>query len=125
MWASGYEYNCLSPAKQCRAPFRVPSFQLSRNLRHLAIARRDMNDQHAYLGFEDMVAPQGKVNDAKYEGSCELVATAIMRKRSPALKLAKPRHWPGLTRLAKFACEHCDISKPGEAIEAVCDDESS
>ncbi len=119
MRASGYAYNCLSTAKQCRALFRVPSFQLSRNLRRLAIARLDINDRHGYPGFEDMVAPQGKVNGVKYEGSYELVATAIMRNRSPALKLAKSRHWPGLTMLEKFAREHCDISKPTEVIEAV------
>jgi len=104
---------------------RVPSFQLALNLRRLAIARLDINDQHGYPGFEDMVAPQGKVNGVKYEGSYELVATAIMRNRSPALTLAKSRHWPGLTRLEKFAREHCDISKPGDVIEAVCDDASS
>lgn len=181
------EYHCLSIAKQCPTLLRVPAFQLSQDLRRLAIARFDMSDQHGTLGFEDMVALQGKVNDEKYEGSYELVAAAIMRNCSPtliqeslhryfasivlavalrngdahlknfgllytdpstpdcalsplfdqvcttafiakdlmALTLAKSRHWPGGAALVKFGREHCDISRPGEVIETVCDAVSS
>ena len=79
------EYHCLSIARSRPNRFTVPVFHLSEDLRRLAIERFDIDAEKGYLGFEDMVALQGKVNDEKYEGSYENVAVAIRRNCSPLL----------------------------------------
>ncbi len=80
------EYHCLSIAKHCPELFRVPAFSLSQDRRRLAVERFDLND-NGYLGFEDMVSLQGKVNDGKYESSYERIAQTIKDNCSPLLIL--------------------------------------
>ncbi len=77
------EFHCLSIARNLGLP--VPNFWLSDDGKRLAIERFDIdNDSGDFLGFEDMVSLQGKVNGRKYEGSYENVALAIQRNTSPA-----------------------------------------
>ena len=81
------EFHCLSIARQAGLP--VPEFWLSADKKRLAIRRFDIEDVTGkFLGFEDMVSLQGKVNDQKYEGSYESVARAIEQNVSPALAYA-------------------------------------
>ena len=78
------EFHCLTMAKQ--AGLNVPEFWLSEDKKRLAIRRFDIDDKTGkFLGFEDMVSLQGKVNDQKYEGSYERVAFAIEQNASPSL----------------------------------------
>jgi serine/threonine-protein kinase HipA len=73
------EFHCMSIAKACGPGLiEVPNFWLSEDKRRLAIERfdLDLNTGH-YLGFEDMVSLQGKVNEDKYEGSYENIAKAV------------------------------------------------
>ncbi len=78
------EFHCLTIAKQ--AGLSVPEFWLSEDKKRLAIRRFDIDDKTGqFLGFEDMVSLQGKVNDQKYEGSYEKVAFAIEQNASPTL----------------------------------------
>ena len=78
------EFHCLTMAKQ--AGLNVPEFWLSEDKKRLAIRRFDIDDKTGkFLGFEDMVSLQGKVNDQKYEGSYERVAFAIEQNSSPSL----------------------------------------
>ena len=78
------EFHCLSIAK--RAGLDVPEFWISDDRKRLAIRRFDVDDSTGrFLGFEDMVSLQGKVNDLKYEGSYENIATAIELNASPVL----------------------------------------
>ena len=78
------EFHCLSIAK--KAEIDVPDFWLSKDRKRLAIKRFDIDDATGrFLGFEDMVSLQGKVNDQKYEGSYENIALAIRRNASPEL----------------------------------------
>ena len=78
------EFHCLSIAKQAGLP--VPEFWLSEDKKRLAIRRFDIDDATGqFLGFEDMVSLQGKVNEQKYEGSYENVAFAIEQNASPQL----------------------------------------
>ena len=79
------EYHCLSIARSRPNRFTVPEFHLSEDRQRLAIERFDIDAEKGYLGFEDMVALQGKVNDEKYEGSYENVAMAIRRNCSHLL----------------------------------------
>lgn len=79
------EYHCLSIAMACRGTLKLPPFHLSEDRRRLAIERFDIAEDGRYLGFEDMVALQGKVNDDKYDGSYENVAAAIRNNCSPLL----------------------------------------
>lgn len=78
------EYHCLAIAQRCAALVRVPPFFLSQDRRRLAVERFDLG-QDGYLGFEDMVSLQGKVNDGKYDGSYERVAQTIKDNCSPVL----------------------------------------
>lgn len=81
------EFHCLSIARQ--AGMRVPEFWLSEDKKRLAISRFDIEDATGkFLGFEDMVSLQGKVNDQKYEGSYENIAMAIEQNTSPQLAYA-------------------------------------
>ena len=83
------EFHCLSIARQAGIP--VPEFWLSEDTKRLAIRRFDIEDaagKGKFLGFEDMVSLQGKVNDQKYEGSYENIAFAIERNASPQLAYA-------------------------------------
>ena len=81
------EFHCLSIARQ--AGIRVPEFWLSEDKKRLAIRRFDIDDTTGqFLGFEDMVSLQGKVNDQKYEGSYENIALAIEKNTSPQLTYA-------------------------------------
>ena len=81
------EFHCLSIAKQAGIP--VPEFWLSADKKRLAIRRFDIEDATGkFLGFEDMVSLQGKVNDQKYEGSYENIAFAIEQNASPQLAYA-------------------------------------
>ena len=83
-WLAENEFHCLTIAK--RAGLNVPEFWLSEDKKRLAIRRFDIDDKTGkFLGFEDMVSLQGKVNDQKYEGSYERVAFAIERNASPTL----------------------------------------
>ena len=78
------EFHCLSIAKA--VDMDVPEFWLSQDRKRLAIRRFDIDHTSGqFLGFEDMVSIQGKVNDHKYEGSYESIALAIRRNASPAL----------------------------------------
>jgi serine/threonine-protein kinase HipA len=78
------EFHCLSIARQ--AGISVPAFWLSEDKKRLAIQRFDIDETSGnFLGFEDMVSLQGKVNDQKYEGSYENVALAIEQNASPQL----------------------------------------
>ena len=79
------EYHCLSIAALCGDLLGVPRFSLSADLRRLAIERFDLDAEGHYLGFEDMVSLQGRVNDDKYRGSYEQVAATIRRNCSPRL----------------------------------------
>lgn len=81
------EFHCLSIARQ--AGINVPEFWLSEDGKRLAIRRFDIEDATGkFLGFEDMVSLQGKVNDQKYDGSYETVALAIEKNASPQLAYA-------------------------------------
>ena len=76
------EFHCLSIARKLQLP--VPPFWLSVDRKRLAIERFDIHpDTGDFLGFEDMVSLQGKVNQRKYEGSYEHVALAIQQNASP------------------------------------------
>lgn len=78
------EYHCLRIARIVGLP--VPDFWLSEDRKRLVIARFDFDaDRDAYLGFEDMVSLQGLINEAKYDGSYEMVARTIANNASPAL----------------------------------------
>lgn len=77
------EYHCLSIAALCGGLLEVPPFSLSQDRRRLAIDRFDLDGEGRYLGFEDMVSLQGKVNDDKYRGSYEQVAATIRDNCSP------------------------------------------
>ena len=78
------EYHCLRIARIVGLP--VPDFWLSEDRKRLVIARFDFDaDRDAYLGFEDMVSLQGLTNEAKYDGSYEMVARTIANNASPAL----------------------------------------
>ena len=82
------EFHCLSIARSLELP--VSDFWLSEDLNRLAIERFDVHvdadgESGDFLGFEDMVSLQGKVNERKYEGSYENVALAIRQNASPAL----------------------------------------
>ena len=78
------EFHCLSIARKLQLP--VSEFWLSDDKKRLAIERFDFDSEtDAFLGFEDMVSLQGKVNDRKYEGSYESVANVIGQNASPAL----------------------------------------
>jgi serine/threonine-protein kinase HipA len=78
------EFHCLSIAKNAGIP--VPEFWLSEDRKRLAIRRFDIDEATGrFLGFEDMVSLQGKVNDQKYDGSYENIAVAIERNASPGL----------------------------------------
>lgn len=79
------EYHCLSIADACASTLKVPPFHLSDDRRRLAIERFDIAENGDYLGFEDMVALQGKVNDDKYDGSYENIAATIRDNCSPLL----------------------------------------
>lgn len=79
------EYHCLSIAAQCPSLMTVPEFHLSADRRRLAIERFDISADGRYLGFEDMVALQGRVNDDKYEGSYESIAATIRDNCTPLL----------------------------------------
>ncbi|NBS57071.1 MAG: type II toxin-antitoxin system HipA family toxin [Betaproteobacteria bacterium] len=77
------EFHCLSIARSLKLP--VPAFWLSDDRKRLAIERFDTGKEPgSFLGFEDMVSLQGKVNDRKYEGSYENIALAIRQNASPA-----------------------------------------
>ncbi len=77
------EFHCLSIARNLQLP--VPEFWLSDDRKRLAIERFDTGrEPGSFLGFEDMVSLQGKVNDRKYEGSYENIALAIRQNASPA-----------------------------------------
>ena len=81
------EFHCLSIAQQ--AGLTVPEFWLSEDKKRLAIRRFDIEETTGkFLGFEDMVSLQGKVNDQKYEGSYENIALAIEQNASPQLAYA-------------------------------------
>ena len=81
------EFHCLSIARQAGIP--VPEFWLSEDKKRLAIHRFDIDEPTGkFLGFEDMVSLQGKVNDQKYEGSYENIAFAIEQNASPQLAYA-------------------------------------
>ena len=76
------EFHCLSIARRLQLP--VPTFWLSEDRKRLAIERFDIDSATGdFLGFEDMVSLQGKVNARKYEGSYENVALAIRQNASP------------------------------------------
>ncbi len=79
------EYHCLSIATSCPSLLTVPPFHLSADRRRLAIERFDISVDGSYLGFEDMVALQGRVNDDKYEGSYEIIAATIRHNCTPLL----------------------------------------
>lgn len=77
------EFHCLSIARNLRLP--MPDFWLSEDKKRLVIERFDIDKVSGdFLGFEDMVSLQGKVNERKYEGSYENVALAIRQNVSPA-----------------------------------------
>ena len=81
------EFHCLNIARQAGIP--VPEFWLSEDKLRLAIHRFDIDEiSGKFLGFEDMVSLQGKVNDQKYEGSYENIAFAIEQNASPQLAYA-------------------------------------
>lgn len=76
------EFHCLSIARKLQLP--VPPFWLSADRKRLAIERFDINPESGeFLGFEDMVSLQGKVNQRKYEGSYENIALTIQQNASP------------------------------------------
>jgi serine/threonine-protein kinase HipA len=76
------EFHCLSIAQKIGVP--VPRFWLSEDKKRLAVERFDIDaTTNEFLGFEDMVSLQGKVNERKYEGSYENVALAIRQNASP------------------------------------------
>jgi serine/threonine-protein kinase HipA len=76
------EFHCLSIAQKIGVP--VPRFWLSADKKRLAVERFDIDTAtQEFLGFEDMVSLQGKVNERKYEGSYENVALAIRQNASP------------------------------------------
>lgn len=78
------EFNCMSIARACGADLiETPPFWLSEDGQRMAIERFDIDPASGrYLGFEDMVSLQGKVNEEKYEGSYESIALAIRRNGS-------------------------------------------
>lgn len=81
------EFHCLSIAQ--KAGLNVTPFWLSEDKKRLAVQRFDIDETTGqFLGFEDMVSLQGKVNDQKYEGSYENVAFAIKQNASPELAYA-------------------------------------
>jgi len=78
------EFHCLNIAKS--AELDVPNFWISEDKKRLAIERFDIDHKTGrFLGFEDMVSLQGKVNNDKYEGSYENIAAAIKNNASPEL----------------------------------------
>ena len=79
------EYHCLSIAAQCPSLMSVPEFHLSADRRRLAVERFDIGADGRYLGFEDMVALQGRVNEDKYDGSYESIAATIRNNCTPLL----------------------------------------
>ena len=84
------EFHCLSIAR--KAGLDVPEFWLSDDKKRLAIRRFDVIEPaDTFLGFEDMVSVQGKINERKYEGSYEGVALAVERNASPACLYASLR----------------------------------
>ncbi len=86
------EFHCLSIAQ--KAGLAVPPFWLSEDKERLAVQRFDIDETTGqFLGFEDMVSLQGKVNDQKYEGSYENVALAIEKNASPQLAYASLREF--------------------------------
>ncbi len=87
------EYHCLSIAAKCTGLLDVPKFTLSNDLRRLAIERFDRGRSGQYLGFEDMVALQGRVNREKYDGSYEMVAKTIKDTCSPSLLRSSLLHF--------------------------------
>lgn len=76
------EFHCMSIAR-LSGLVEVPPFHLSEDRRRLAVERFDIGSDGAYLGFEDMVSLQGKVNRDKYDGSYENIAKTITLNCSP------------------------------------------
>lgn len=87
------EYHCLSIAAQCPSLMSVPEFHLSADRRRLAVERFDIGTDGRYLGFEDMVALQGRVNEDKYDGSYESIAATIRNNCTPLLLAQSLRHY--------------------------------
>ena len=86
------EFHCLSIARQ--AELTLPEFWLSEDKKRLAIHRFDIDETTGkFLGFEDMVSLQGKVNDQKYEGSYENIAFAIKQNASSQLAYVSLREF--------------------------------
>ena len=79
------EFHCMRVAE--RLGLDLPKFHLSADRKRFVIERFDYDpDRATYLGFEDMVSLQGKVNEHKYEGSYELVAKAISNNATSSLR---------------------------------------
>ena len=96
------EYHCMSIARACGADLlAVPDFWLSEDRRRLVIERFDLDTQTGrYLGFEDMVSLQGRVNEEKYQGSYENIAKAVRINCAPAHLSASMRGLFALVVLA-------------------------
>ncbi len=81
------EFHCLSIAQACGTELvPLPEFWLSADQKRLIIERFDIDaGTGRYLGFEDMVSLQGKINEEKYESSYEHVAAAVRLNCSESL----------------------------------------
>lgn len=75
------EYHCMQIGKL--AGLETPQFWLSDNRELFIIERFDVDANGKYLGFEDMTALTGRQNEAKYDGSYEMIAKAISVFASP------------------------------------------
>jgi serine/threonine-protein kinase HipA len=75
------EYFCMSVVKE--AGVVTPEFYLSDDRKLFIMKRFDVNDNGAYLGFEDMCVLQAKGREDKYEGSYESIAKTIKIFVSP------------------------------------------
>lgn len=69
------EFFCMSVAKE--AGFAVPDFWLSDDGLLFIMSRFDRKPDGTALGFEDMAVLTGRTANQKYEGSYEMIASAV------------------------------------------------
>ncbi|NOU24688.1 MAG: type II toxin-antitoxin system HipA family toxin [Methylotenera sp.] len=69
------EFFCMSVAKE--AGFTVPDFWLSDDGLLFIMSRFDRKPDGTALGFEDMAVLTGRTANQKYEGSYEMIASAV------------------------------------------------
>ncbi|MFZ2967418.1 MAG: type II toxin-antitoxin system HipA family toxin [Sulfuricurvum sp.] len=86
-WENAYpqlalnEYFCMSAIKNAHLP--TPDFYLSDDLSMFVMKRFDVQEDNAYLGFEDMCVLTARATDEKYYGSYEEIVRVIKDIISP------------------------------------------